>query len=95
MALVDDDHFHATVRSKAMSSTKPGDSLSGTGGSRQDVSKPRIDLSKPRYDQSTYGGRVRHFFETTNPANALVTSKQLKEAANLVKAYKYVLRETP
>ena len=57
---------------------------------RLSVSEPRIDLSKPRYDQSTYGGRVRHFFETTNPANALATSKQLEEAANLVKAYKYV-----
>ena len=77
-----------------MSSTKSGDRLSGTGGSREDVSEPRIDLSKPRYDQSTYGGRVRHFFETTNPANALVTSKQLEEAAKLVKAYKYVLGET-
>ena len=75
-----------------MSSTKPGDQLSSS--SRQDVSEPRIDLSKPRYDQSTYGGRVRHFFETTNPANALVTRKQLEEAANLVKAYKYVFSET-
>ena len=75
-----------------MSSTKPGDQLSSS--SRQDVSEPRIDLSKPRYDQSTYGGRVRHFFETTNPANALVTCKQLEEAANLVKAYKYVFSET-
>lgn len=51
-------------------------------------SLPRIDLSKPRYDQTTYIGRAKHFFETANPLNALVSSKRLEEAAELVKLYK-------
>ena len=51
-------------------------------------SLPRIDLSKPRYDQTTYIGRAKHFFETANPLNALVSSKRLEEAAKLVKLYK-------
>ena len=48
----------------------------------------KVDLSRPRYDQSTYIGRARHFFETTNPANILATSRQLEEAAKLVKGYR-------
>lgn len=48
----------------------------------------RIDLSKPRYDQTTYIGRAKHFFETANPLNALVSSKRLEEAAKLVKLHK-------
>jgi len=31
----------------------------------------RIDFSQPRYDQSTYWGRVRHFFEITDPRTIL------------------------
>lgn len=52
------------------------------------TSLPQIDLSRPRYDQSTYIGRAKYFFETTNPLNALVSGKRLEEAAKLVKDYK-------
>ncbi len=55
-------------------------------------SLPVVDFSKPRYDQSTYIGRAKHFFETANPLNALVTSKRLDEAAKLIKDYKLVLQ---
>jgi len=60
--------------------------------SAKEWTPPRVDLSKPRYDQSTYVGRAKHFFETVNPKNALVSSKELEEAAKLVKDYKYVLQ---
>ena len=49
---------------------------------------PKVDLTRPRYDQSTYYGRARHFFETVNPLNVLVSSKRLEEAANVVRSYK-------
>ena len=47
-----------------------------------------VDLSRPRYDQTKYAGRAKHFFETVNPLNILVSKKKLSEAAELVKAHK-------
>ena len=49
---------------------------------------PKINLDAPRYDQSTYWGRARHFFITTNPLNLLTTTAQLDEAKEKVEKYK-------
>ena len=49
---------------------------------------PRLDLSRPRYDQSTFTGRAKHFIETTDPRNLLVSHEKLEAAATLVKQYK-------
>ena len=38
-----------------------------------------VDLSQPRYDQTTYWGRARHYFDTTNPLNLLVPTRRLEE----------------
>ncbi|PAA77120.1 hypothetical protein BOX15_Mlig000223g3 [Macrostomum lignano] len=48
----------------------------------------KIDLDKPRFDQSTYTGRAKHFFITTNPLNVFKTSKELDKAKDIVVRYK-------
>jgi hypothetical protein len=52
------------------------------------MSTKRLDLDNPRYDQSTFEGRARHFFSTTNPLNVLATDEELEKAKNIVIAYK-------
>ncbi|VDN96632.1 unnamed protein product [Rodentolepis nana] len=47
-----------------------------------------INIDKPRYDQSTYIGRAKHFFITTNPLNCLKSSKELDEAKTIVQKYR-------
>jgi len=49
---------------------------------------PRLDLTRPQWDQSTFEGRARHFFATTNPINCLASDKELDEAKSLVVAYR-------
>lgn len=42
---------------------------------------PRLDLDSPRYDQSTFEGRAKHFFITTNPLNVLASDADLDKVA--------------
>ncbi|KAA0189863.1 Sideroflexin, partial [Fasciolopsis buskii] len=53
-----------------------------------DIYKLNINIEKPRYDQSTYAGRAKHFFITTNPLNILRTSKELDDARTIVQSYR-------
>lgn len=51
----------------------------------------RVNLDEPRWDQSTYEGRARHFFTTTNPMNLLCTPAQLENARDIVTRYRYCM----
>ncbi|XP_072177449.1 sideroflexin-2-like [Diadema setosum] len=53
-----------------------------------DTTKPRLDLSLPRWDQSTFMGRLKHFFSITDCRLALCTNKQLDDAKDLLHLYK-------
>ncbi|XP_076434824.1 sideroflexin-1-like [Babylonia areolata] len=48
----------------------------------------KVNIDEPRYDQSTYVGRARHFFITTNPLNLFATGHQLDEAKEIVERYR-------
>ena len=50
--------------------------------------QPKFSLSQPRFDQTTYWGRAKHFFVTTNPLNILATQQQLQEAKELLDNFK-------
>ncbi|XP_055334808.1 sideroflexin-1-like [Paramacrobiotus metropolitanus] len=55
----------------------------------QSVVKPgQINIDAPRWDQSTYSGRAKHFFTTTNPLNLLKGDKELEEVKRIIINYK-------
>lgn len=49
---------------------------------------PHVNLDEPRWDQTTYIGRAKYFFTTTNPLNLLASSSKLEEAKRIVQKYK-------
>jgi tricarboxylate carrier len=52
------------------------------------MSSNRLNLDAPRYDQSTFEGRAKHFFITTNPLNVLASDAELDRAKAIVEAYR-------
>lgn len=48
-----------------------------------------INIDSPRYDQSSYIGRAKHFFVTTNPLNVLASNAELEKAKETVENYRY------
>jgi len=48
----------------------------------------RLNIDSPRYDQSTFEGRARHFFATTNPLNVLASDEELNKAKQIVESYR-------
>ena len=53
-----------------------------------DRSAVRLNLDAPRFDQSTFEGRVKHFFSTTNPLNVLASDADLQKAKDIVESYR-------
>lgn len=52
------------------------------------MGEARVNLDQPRWDQSTYWGRARHFFTTTNPLNLLATPSDLEKAKEIVESHR-------
>jgi len=50
--------------------------------------RTRLDLGNPRYDQSTFAGRAKHFFSTTNPLNVLASDDELQRVKGIVEDYR-------
>ncbi|KAK0049003.1 sideroflexin-1-like isoform X3 [Biomphalaria pfeifferi] len=48
----------------------------------------KVNIEEPRYDQSTYSGRAKHFFITTNPLNLFVSGQALDDAKDIVERYR-------
>ncbi|XP_059176737.1 sideroflexin-2-like [Physella acuta] len=48
----------------------------------------RIDIKESPYDQSTFLGRLRHFFWITDPRLTIIGSKQLYESKELLEKYR-------
>ncbi|BFY98630.1 hypothetical protein BsWGS_01670 [Bradybaena similaris] len=47
-----------------------------------------VNIDEPRYDQSTYVGRAKHFFITTNPLNLFASGQALDDAKSIVERYR-------
>lgn len=48
----------------------------------------RINIDIPRWDQNTYTGRLKYFFNVTNPLNIFKSDQELNEAKEVVDKYK-------
>jgi len=48
----------------------------------------RLNLDRPRWDQSSYWGRAKYFFYSTNPLNLLCSTQELDAAKDVVHRYK-------
>ncbi|XP_077992215.1 sideroflexin-2-like [Glandiceps talaboti] len=54
----------------------------------QQLQNKRFDIDSPRWDQSTFGGRLKHFFNITDPRTVFCSEKQLDDAKELVTKYR-------
>lgn len=50
----------------------------------------KINIDEPRFDQSSYFGRVKHFFTVTNPLSLFTSTKELDKAKDIVTRYRFV-----
>lgn len=48
-----------------------------------------FDIDAPRWDQTTFMGRLKHFFNITDPLTALLPDTRLDEAKALVESCRY------
>ncbi|GFG30537.1 hypothetical protein Cfor_10825 [Coptotermes formosanus] len=49
---------------------------------------PRFNVDKPLWDQSSFSGRLKHFFWVTDPRTCIVSEETLDSAKELVEQYR-------
>lgn len=52
------------------------------------MQEQRIDISKPLWDQSTFLGRLKHFFWVTDPRTCIISDDKLDEEKELLDLYR-------
>jgi Sideroflexins len=49
-----------------------------------------MDLDKPLFDQTTFIGRLKHFFWVTDPRTCVCSEDTLDNAKKLLTEYRYI-----
>ncbi|XP_059508949.1 sideroflexin-2 isoform X2 [Stegostoma tigrinum] len=56
--------------------------------SESTVDLTKFDIAAPRWDQTTFVGRLKHFFNITDPRTALMSNATLDKAKDLVDSFR-------
>lgn len=58
--------------------------------SKVDQLNKRLNIEEPRWDQTTYSGRVKHFFNITNPLNLFCSTEELNKSKDIITRYRFL-----
>ena len=64
-----------------------GAASSSSSSSASSSPVPEFRLGESRYDQSTFSGRLKHFFDVVDPRTLLTSDDQLQRAVDLLRTF--------